>query len=86
MAAQPKMEDHTHIEGAPGGDDVVSSNFEKDIEQNHVVTQSDVQKYTEEDDEAMKAFAEYDGPPLILDAETKKRLLRTIDWHVMPIM
>lgn len=34
-------------------------------------------------DEAMKAFEGYD--PVVLDEATSKRLLRTIDWHLMPV-
>ncbi|EXJ88440.1 hypothetical protein A1O1_05370 [Capronia coronata CBS 617.96] len=35
-------------------------------------------------DEAMKAFA--DGEVLEIDEATNKRLLRIIDWHLMPLM
>lgn len=35
-------------------------------------------------DEAMKAFAE--GGPIELTAEDNKRLLKIIDWHLMPMM
>jgi ACS family allantoate permease-like MFS transporter len=57
-----------------------------EIEDAAVVTEDTVQKYSKDDDEAMKAFARYQGPPLILDEATNKRLLRTIDWHLMPIL
>lgn len=44
-------------------------------------------KHTAHDaDEAMKAIAEHGGEPLVIDAATNKRLLRTIDWHMMPIL
>jgi ACS family allantoate permease-like MFS transporter len=36
-------------------------------------------------DEAMKAFTEM-GETMELDEATNRRLLRTIDWHIMPIM
>ena len=45
-----------------------------------------VVKHANDADEAMKAFADGDGEPLILDEATNKRLLRIIDWHLMPIM
>ncbi|OAA60327.1 MFS allantoate transporter [Niveomyces insectorum RCEF 264] len=45
-----------------------------------------VTKYREEDDEALKAFANLGGEPTVLDAATRKRLLRTIDWHLMPVL
>lgn len=50
------------------------------------VTPDDVQKYSKSDDAAMKAMAEYKGPPLILGETTSRRLLRKIDWHIMPIL
>ncbi|KAL1311547.1 hypothetical protein AAFC00_001667 [Neodothiora populina] len=37
-------------------------------------------------DEAMKAFMEADGQVLELDEETNKRILRKIDWNLMPLM
>ncbi|KAK8183098.1 membrane transporter [Phyllosticta capitalensis] len=37
-------------------------------------------------DAAMKALAEYEGEVLELTEETNKRLLRKIDWHIMPIL
>ena len=57
-----------------------------EIEDARVITEDEVQKYSKDDDEAMAAYARYMGPPLILDEATNKRLLRTIDWHLMPIL
>lgn len=37
-------------------------------------------------DEALNAFEELQGEAIELDAGTNKRLLRIIDWHLMPIM
>lgn len=37
-------------------------------------------------DEAMKALAGTDGQTIEIDEETNKRLLRTIDWHLIPLM
>ncbi|KAI9839757.1 MAG: hypothetical protein M1838_004268 [Thelocarpon superellum] len=38
-------------------------------------------------DEALQAFAGLeDGERLVMDEETNRRLLRKIDWHLMPIM
>lgn len=37
-------------------------------------------------DEAMKAFEKSGGQVIELDEETNKRLLRKIDWNLMPIM
>lgn len=43
-------------------------------------------KHSRHVDEAMKAFADTDGEPLVLSEETNKRLLKKIDWHLIPIM
>lgn len=51
-----------------------------------VVTADVVQKYSKADDEAMKAMAKYNGPPLVLDESTSQRLLRKIDRHILPVL
>lgn len=51
-----------------------------------VITNTEVRKYDRSDDEAMKALANYEGPPLVLDEATSRKLLRKIDWHIMPIL
>lgn len=45
-----------------------------------------LEKHTHDADEAMKAFGELHGETIELDESTNRRLLRTIDWHLMPIM
>ena len=40
-------------------------------------------KHAHDADEAMKAFQ--DGEIEVLDEATNKRLLRTIDWNIMPV-
>src|SRR6267378_7678599 len=42
--------------------------------------------HSEDADEAMKAFAGLEGQVITIDAETNRRLLRIIDWHMMPLM
>ncbi len=37
-------------------------------------------------DEAMKVFAELGDEEVIVDEQTDARLLRIIDWHLMPLM
>lgn len=37
-------------------------------------------------DEALNAFEGLQGEAITLDPGTSKRLLRIIDWHLMPIM
>ncbi|KAJ6008237.1 hypothetical protein N7540_012213 [Penicillium herquei] len=56
------------------------------LEKGKSINSGEILKYSEEDDEALQAIANYNGPPLILDDETNRRLLRTIDWHLMPIL
>ncbi|KAF2157836.1 MFS general substrate transporter [Myriangium duriaei CBS 260.36] len=41
---------------------------------------------TWDEDEAYKAMAAYGGQPIEIDEATNRRLLRTIDWHLMPVM
>ncbi|KAJ5306526.1 hypothetical protein PENANT_c031G05383 [Penicillium antarcticum] len=45
-----------------------------------------VVKQAPDADEAMKAFEEMQGEAIELDEATNRRLVRTIDWHIMPIM
>lgn len=53
----------------------------EDAEEGHEKSQKVV---SHDADEAMKAFAE--GGPIELTAEDNKRLLKIIDWHLMPMM
>ncbi|KAK2756646.1 hypothetical protein FQN53_008551 [Emmonsiellopsis sp. PD_33] len=43
-------------------------------------------KHSHDADEAMQAFNQGDGEPIVLSEETNKRLLKIIDWHMMPLM
>lgn len=45
-----------------------------------------LEKHAHDADEAMKAFDELQGDTIELDESTSRRLLRSIDWHMMPIM
>lgn len=56
-----------------------------DIEKNAHVDPK-IEKHAHDADEAMKAFSEMQGEAIELDEATNRRLLRTIDWHLMPIM
>lgn len=42
-------------------------------------------KHSHDADAAMKAFEGMDGQVLELTPEKNKSLLRTIDWHLMPV-
>ncbi|KAE8393262.1 major facilitator superfamily domain-containing protein [Aspergillus alliaceus] len=45
-----------------------------------------LQKHALDADEALKAIQELQGEAIELDAATNKRLLKIIDWHMMPLM
>lgn len=42
-------------------------------------------KHANDADEAMKAFAGYEGEVIVLDEATSKKLLKRIDLHLMPV-
>jgi ACS family allantoate permease-like MFS transporter len=42
-------------------------------------------QHSHDADEAMKAFQEAQGQVIEIDAATNKRLLRRIDWNLMPV-
>jgi MFS transporter, ACS family, allantoate permease len=43
-------------------------------------------KHSHDADEAMKAFQSHQGEVIEIDEATNKRLLRRIDWNLMPVM
>lgn len=45
-----------------------------------------VLQHSHDADEAMKAFQGHEGEVITIDEATNKRLLRRIDWNLMPIM
>ena len=45
-----------------------------------------LEKHAHDADEGMKAINEFHGEPITIDTETNRRLLRQIDWHLIPIM
>ena len=53
------------------------------IQSGHVP--DDVLKHSHDADEAMKAFQAYQGQIIEIDEATNKRLLRRIDWNLMPV-
>jgi ACS family allantoate permease-like MFS transporter len=42
-------------------------------------------EHSQDADEAMKAFQGAEGQVIEIDAATNKRLLRKIDWNLMPV-
>ena len=69
--ADEKPRDNMEIEKGPTG-----------LEDGNT-TASRVRKHAHDADEAMKAFTE--GDIEVLDEATNKRLLRTIDFNIMPV-
>jgi hypothetical protein len=49
------------------------------------VVPKEVLKHSHDADEAMKAFMNYQGEVIHIDEETNRRLLRKIDWNLMPV-
>ena len=45
----------------------------------------DILKHSHDADEALQAFASHQGEVIELDAATNKRLLRKIDFHLIPV-
>ncbi|KAF2088410.1 MFS general substrate transporter [Saccharata proteae CBS 121410] len=54
--------------------------------QNGTVLPEQILKHSHDADAAMKAFMEHRGQVIELDEATNKRLLRKIDWHLMPLL
>lgn len=46
---------------------------------------ADILKHSQDADEAMKVFQSHQGQVLEIDEATNKRLLRRIDWNLMPV-
>lgn len=42
-------------------------------------------EHSHDADEAMKAFMSHEGQVITIDEETNRRLLRIIDWHIIPV-
>ena len=48
--------------------------------------QTGMAKHVQDADEAMKAFQTEDGEIIVLDESTNRRLLRKIDYMILPVM
>ncbi|KAF2102184.1 membrane transporter [Rhizodiscina lignyota] len=59
---------------------------EKGASRNASVVAETILKHSHDADAALKAFAEHQGQVIEIDEATNRRLLRTIDWHLMPVM
>lgn len=58
---------------------------EEQIRRGSVVPEQ-ILKHSHDADEALKAFQSYEGQVITIDEATNKRLLRRIDWNLIPLM
>jgi hypothetical protein len=92
------MENRRDIESTPKytatDEDNATLNEEKVAEEHvqgsgeHKVKAADVLRKASgiDGDEALKALELEEGEVITIDEETNRRLLRKIDWHVMPLL
>jgi ACS family allantoate permease-like MFS transporter len=57
---------------------------ESAIKSGHIVPEQ-IFKHSHDADAALKAFANYHGRIIEIDDVTNRRLLRKIDWNLMPV-
>ena len=57
-----------------------------DQEKNSHLQGVGARKHSHDADDAMLAFAGIDRESVVVDEATNKRLRRTLDWHLMPLM
>ena len=70
----------------PSASEKADVDVEKEPEAGEQGVIVNLKKHAHDQDEAMKAVDEMDGDLMEVDEQTNKRLLRTIDYHLMPIM
>lgn len=73
-----------------GGDEVVQAvhdaiDPEESTDRNASIVAEKILKHSHDADAALKAFTEHQGQVIEIDEATNKRLLRIIDWHLMPV-
>lgn len=85
------MADEKHIEAGTAPAFAVSGDGDQPTKRNASLVSHNaeevkavIEKHSHDVDEAMKAFE--NGEVIEVDEATNKRLLRIIDWHMMPIM
>ena len=64
----------------------IDVDVEKEAVEEEKAVHETLEKHAHDQDEAMKAVEEMNGELVEVDEQTNKRLLRTIDRHLMPIM
>ena len=80
--SEPQIMSEKQTEGRPKA---TSENIEALIASNTNSTLPAGKLNSHDGDEALKAFLNREGPPLVIDEATNKRLLRRIDLHLMPV-
>lgn len=76
-----KSQNEKEVAGSPD----VESSPGNDPTRNGSIVPDQVLKHANDGDEALKAFSSSDGTRLEVDEATNKRLLRKIDWNLMPV-
>ena len=65
----------------------VSSSVDTGIDMDNIKhVDPTIEKHAHDADEALKALGDLHGETIELDEATNRRLLKIIDWHMMPIM
>lgn len=64
--------------------DAIANNKSGETRNASVVAET-ILKHSHDADAAFQAFAGHEGQVIQIDEETNKRLLRIIDWHLMPV-
>jgi ACS family allantoate permease-like MFS transporter len=94
MAEKPEIDERDSSrdaeipeKSAAGPDEVIPGTgiTEEDIRRGSVVPEQ-ILKHSHDADVALRAFQSYEGQVIQIDEATNKRLLRIIDWHLIPIM
>jgi ACS family allantoate permease-like MFS transporter len=67
-------------------DTSVGTSTTMDIEQTTTKDEHKLLKQAPDADEAMKAFEHLQGHRIEIDEATDRRLVKTIDWRMMPLM
>ena len=58
---------------------------DKEVPRSGSVVPDKILKHSKDADEAMKAFEGHEGESIVLDEATNRRLLRKIDWNILPV-
>jgi ACS family allantoate permease-like MFS transporter len=64
---------------------LAGTDISEDAIRNGSVVPEHILKHSKDADVALKAFANYHGSVIDIDEATNKRLLRRIDWNLMPV-